>query len=65
MSGPEDNPRDDEPFDKDEYEGWEKEHAKERRADEDAQCICPSVEVSGGLTLPMARDPHCPVHGVH
>ena len=29
MNGPEFNPRDDEQWDRDEYEAWEKSHAKE------------------------------------
>lgn len=35
MTTPEHNPRDDEPMDREEYEAWEKEHAKERRAAEE------------------------------
>lgn len=30
MNAPEDNPADDEPMDKDEYEAWEREAAEER-----------------------------------
>ena len=42
MSGPEDNPRDDDPMDRDEYEAWEKEHQKELTAAEQDEPYVPS-----------------------